>query len=185
MTKTFQEVLEDRHYSTREITQYFEYEHLPPHLQALSKACADLAEAMVNQLPDSPELTTGLRKLLEGKDCFVRCAVTASKKRAPKHPSPASTSTPPAPGWDVWTKPFTKDNLPTHGWTLWEKTGVTEMLRVHGKFSVETSEGLTHCENGWLAKDAEGNPYPIAASVQSESYVPVHGMVEDGNKQTD
>ena len=35
----------------------------------------DLAEAMVNALPDGPELTAGLRKLLEAKDCFVRAAL--------------------------------------------------------------------------------------------------------------
>jgi hypothetical protein len=27
---------------------------------------------MENTLPDGPEKTTGLRKLLEAKDCFVR-----------------------------------------------------------------------------------------------------------------
>ncbi len=30
---------------------------------------------MVNTVPDSPELTAGLRKLLEAKDCFVRALV--------------------------------------------------------------------------------------------------------------
>jgi hypothetical protein len=30
------------------------------------------AAAMIKRLPDGPELTAGLRKLLEAKDCFVR-----------------------------------------------------------------------------------------------------------------
>ena len=30
---------------------------------------------MIEELDDGPELTTGLRKLLEAKDCFVRAAV--------------------------------------------------------------------------------------------------------------
>jgi hypothetical protein len=30
---------------------------------------------MIYQLPDGPELIAGLRKLLEAKDCFVRCEV--------------------------------------------------------------------------------------------------------------
>jgi hypothetical protein len=30
---------------------------------------------MVDHLPDGPELTVGLRKLLEAKDCFVRAAL--------------------------------------------------------------------------------------------------------------
>lgn len=29
---------------------------------------------MIRELPDGPELTAGLRKLLEAKDCFVRQA---------------------------------------------------------------------------------------------------------------
>lgn len=31
-------------------------------------------------LPDGPELTAGLRKLLEAKDCFVRAAVDAHRE---------------------------------------------------------------------------------------------------------
>jgi hypothetical protein len=30
---------------------------------------------MINNLPDGTELTAGLRKLLEAKDCFVRAKV--------------------------------------------------------------------------------------------------------------
>lgn len=64
-----------RHPSTYQISRYFEYEHLPTHLQAISKPCHDLAEQMINALPDGPEVTAGLRKLLEAKDCFVRAAL--------------------------------------------------------------------------------------------------------------
>lgn len=67
-----------RHPSTNQIARYFEYAHLPEHLQAISKPCHDLAEAMIDQLPDGAELTTGLRKLLEAKDCFVRAALDKS-----------------------------------------------------------------------------------------------------------
>lgn len=65
----------DRHPSTQGIARYFEYEHLPEHLQVISMPCAELAEEMILTLPDGPELTTGLRKLLEAKDCFVRAAL--------------------------------------------------------------------------------------------------------------
>lgn len=34
-----------------------------------------LAVALIEQLPDGPELTAGLRHLLEAKDCFVRAAL--------------------------------------------------------------------------------------------------------------
>lgn len=62
------------HPATREILRYFEYEHLPPHLQAISKPIGDLAYFMAQEL-DGPELTAGLRKLLEAKDCLVRAAL--------------------------------------------------------------------------------------------------------------
>lgn len=57
------------------ILKYFNYEHLPEHLQAVSKPIGDLARQMDQQLPDGPEKTTGLRKLLEAKDAFVRQAL--------------------------------------------------------------------------------------------------------------
>ncbi|PRX66091.1 hypothetical protein B0I32_106227 [Nonomuraea fuscirosea] len=64
-----------RHPATVAIARFFEYDHLPPHLQAVSKPSADLAQAMIDALPDGTELTVGLRKLLEAKDCFVRAAL--------------------------------------------------------------------------------------------------------------
>jgi hypothetical protein len=67
------------------IMQFFAYEHLPPHLQAISKPFADLARAIVGDergmpegtstefpLPRNPERTVALRKLLEAKDAAVR-----------------------------------------------------------------------------------------------------------------
>lgn len=52
--------------------KFFKYDHLPAHLQPVSKACAELHDKMEAELPEGPEKTTGLRKLLEAKDCFVR-----------------------------------------------------------------------------------------------------------------
>lgn len=54
------------------LLQFFAYEHLPPHLQAVSKPFGDLARQIVDALPQNPERTTALRKLLEAKDCAVR-----------------------------------------------------------------------------------------------------------------
>jgi hypothetical protein len=67
--------LSERHPATRAIARYFQYGHLPPHLAGVSHACAVLAGQMIDNLPDGPELTAGLRKLLEAKDCFVRAAL--------------------------------------------------------------------------------------------------------------
>jgi hypothetical protein len=57
------------------IMKYFKWEHLPAHLQAVSKDVSTLAEKMDVELPDGPEKSAGLRKLLEAKDCFVRAAL--------------------------------------------------------------------------------------------------------------
>lgn len=57
------------------IARYFDYEHLPAHLQETSRLFSDLAELMITTLPQGPEVTAGLRKLLEAKDCFVRAAL--------------------------------------------------------------------------------------------------------------
>lgn len=62
--------------------KYFEYAHLPPHLQAVSKPIGKLAEKMEAELPDGPEKSAGMRKLLEAKDCFVRAALDAQKGQA-------------------------------------------------------------------------------------------------------
>lgn len=57
------------------ILKYFVYGHLPESLQATSKPFAMLAEHMATTLPDGPEKSAGLRKLLEAKDCAVRAAL--------------------------------------------------------------------------------------------------------------
>lgn len=67
--------LEGRHPGTAGIARYFAYDHLPAHLQEVSKPAHDFAEAMIAALSDGPELTAGPRKLLEAKDCFVRAAL--------------------------------------------------------------------------------------------------------------
>jgi len=54
------------------IMKYFEYEHLPEHLQQVSKPFGVLARELDETLPDGPEKSAGLRKLLESKDCMVR-----------------------------------------------------------------------------------------------------------------
>jgi len=55
--------------------KFFDYEHLPEKLQAVSKPIGDLARKMNEELPDGDEKSAGLRKLLEAKDCLVRAAL--------------------------------------------------------------------------------------------------------------
>jgi hypothetical protein len=58
------------------LLKQFEFGHLPPHLQNISSPFYALAHTMAADLPDNPEKTVGLRKLLEAKDCCVRALVT-------------------------------------------------------------------------------------------------------------
>jgi hypothetical protein len=74
---------------TEHILQFFNYAHLPAHLQMVSKPFCDLAHAIVfgdnvpqagtvtmgPPLPRNPERTVALRKLLEAKDAAVRALV--------------------------------------------------------------------------------------------------------------
>lgn len=55
---------------------YFSHEHLPQSpLRQVSSIIGNHARYLDAVLPDGPEKTTGLRKLLEAKDCFVRAAL--------------------------------------------------------------------------------------------------------------
>jgi len=58
--------------SPSSIMKFFSHEHLPPALAGVSKTIGDVARDFDENLPDGPEKTAGLRKLLEAKDCFVR-----------------------------------------------------------------------------------------------------------------
>lgn len=60
--------------------KYFAYEHLPLKLQEVSKPVGDLAHLMEDLLPDGPEKSAGMRKLLEAKDCFVRAMLEKGDK---------------------------------------------------------------------------------------------------------
>lgn len=55
--------------------QFFAYEHLPASLRMVSQPFGLLAKSIDADLPDNPEKTTSLRKLLEAKDCAVRAVL--------------------------------------------------------------------------------------------------------------
>ncbi len=57
------------------IEQFFAYEHLPPHLQAVSKPFHDMMKNIMRDIPRNPERTVALRKLLESKDAAVRAFI--------------------------------------------------------------------------------------------------------------
>ena len=57
---------------TEMILRYFEFAHLPPALQEVSRPFCELAKNIAAAGTNGPETTTGLRKLLEAKDAIVR-----------------------------------------------------------------------------------------------------------------
>jgi hypothetical protein len=82
-----------RHPATQQIARWLEPNpNLPASLQEISARCEHVAVLMLRDLPDGPELTTGLRKLLEAKDCFVRAALDAGE------PLPVAGTTDPRGG---------------------------------------------------------------------------------------
>lgn len=52
----------------------------------------------------------------------------------------------------------------------YRKKVFTKMLRMDGPFTVATSEGPLTCQDGFLAMDARGYPYPIAADEHAFIY---------------
>lgn len=71
------------HPDVEELLDYFEFGHLPTHLQEVSALFHDLAQLMAWDLNTerTQEVVAGLRKLLESKDCFVRAATKPRKEK--------------------------------------------------------------------------------------------------------
>jgi hypothetical protein len=68
-----------RHPATTQLLRWFEYGHLPTPLASVSARFYGFAYDLL-ELPDGPELTTCLRKLLEAKDCAVRAALDVQQQ---------------------------------------------------------------------------------------------------------
>ena len=60
---------------SNDILKYFKYDHLPEHLKDVSRPFCELATKIEETLPNGPEKSVALRKLLESKDCAVRTLV--------------------------------------------------------------------------------------------------------------
>ena len=71
-------------------------ENLPEHLLSISKKFSILRDDLLNAIQtDTPEVTAGLRKILEAKDCFVRAAhEIASQAKDAVHDVTASDDPP-------------------------------------------------------------------------------------------
>lgn len=59
------------------IMRYFATDHLAEELQQAAGPIRAAAEQLDREIPDGPEKSAGLRKLLEAKDCMVRAKLDA------------------------------------------------------------------------------------------------------------
>lgn len=64
---------------------------------------------------------------------------------------------------EQWVEEARELGLGPESWDEFRKKVTTRAKRITGPFTVMTSEGPLHCADGWVAVDARGYPYPIAA----------------------
>lgn len=73
--KAIAEEFKGRHPGTVSLLKNLAWGHLPIDLQSASQPVGSTGLHMARTLADGPELTAGLRKLVEAKDCFVRARI--------------------------------------------------------------------------------------------------------------
>lgn len=66
--------------SEEQLLSFFRWEHLPEHLQSVSKMYGELALSLIDQTSGSAERTVALRKLLESKDAAVRAKLLSGSE---------------------------------------------------------------------------------------------------------
>lgn len=68
---------EDRHPGVQNLMRWLTPNpNLPIRQLKVAESTFRLANHLLSELEDGPELTEGLRKLLEAKDCFVRASLS-------------------------------------------------------------------------------------------------------------
>lgn len=64
------------HAATADVLRYFNHDHLPEGpLRNTANVFAEIAIGLAENLPEVPQTTRCLQKLLEAKDCAVRAAL--------------------------------------------------------------------------------------------------------------
>ncbi|WP_080738098.1 HK97 family phage prohead protease [Rhodococcoides fascians] len=159
------------HPSTQHLLDLFEHAHLPAHLQAVSAPLSVLAYQMANTVGSGAELTTGLRKLLEAKDCFVRQAVIDARSietRTAAVDTEVEVRTAPIVGVDEQTRMITGIAVP------WDtpatvRTSAGEYLEQFARGSIADGELVSvHVNHGGIKR----GDLPIGALVSSRSTDP-------------
>ena len=70
------------HIATRQVLRYFKSSHLKDGpAKDMSRLYAEVASEVANNLPEDPETTVALRKLLESRDAAVRAALEISVEK--------------------------------------------------------------------------------------------------------
>lgn len=89
---------EGRHPGVRDALQWLCFSHLPESLRRFSQPFYVAAMDLVQEISDSPELTTALNKLIEAKDSAVRAGIKSDTGRAGPVPRPQTVVDPPMLG---------------------------------------------------------------------------------------
>jgi hypothetical protein len=63
-----------RHQAVQHFAHHFDHDHLPPHLAAVSAPFHDMAQDLIDRLPDNPELSSALRSMWDAKNSAVLIA---------------------------------------------------------------------------------------------------------------
>lgn len=72
----FRQLASGRHPSVQHLVRQFAWAHLPPALARVSAPYGELVATLLDRITDDgPELSAGLRKLRESKDCAVLAMV--------------------------------------------------------------------------------------------------------------
>ena len=73
------------HISTRQVLRFFQYGHLANGSpKAIARQYSEFADFLAKALPEDPETTVALRKLLESKDAAVRAALEIEVDNGPR-----------------------------------------------------------------------------------------------------
>lgn len=81
--------VEGRHAAVQQYRHYFDGSHLShPNLRVIVNEFETMAQWLIDALPDSPELSHALRRLVEAKDCAARAKV--DELRGMGEPAPAN-----------------------------------------------------------------------------------------------
>jgi hypothetical protein len=112
------------------------------------------------------------RNGIEKKQAQAAYSLLMEGKSMPASDEPAYDAEARADGAEPHGPVYHKDALPDGEWGMYQKATPVKATPMVGRYSVKTQEGMVNAEDGWLALDNGGHPYPIADKEFDEAYVP-------------